>query len=190
MRSQADILRRMARLGSPGLADTTSAEQSQPVNVAGVKRTRSDISASPQQAPQAQQVAPRTPERRHAVTAIEAPLSPALAAARKLLHDMGEPYIKPPAPPGSPGDLPQSLSGYTDHDELGSSLERYELDDEEAFVGKGVPALVAVPVNDSPQRELETIRKQIKSMQTARKTRASVLHGFGSVVPATHAVGE
>ena len=50
------------------------------------------------------------------------------------------------------------------------------LDDGEVFVGKGEPALVAVPVIDSPQRELETIRKQIKSMQAARKTRASVLN--------------
>ena len=68
----------------------------------------------------------------------------------------------------------------------GASLGNDSGDEDDAWAEKIIDELPASKtssavkrgvVGDSPQRELATIRQQIKSMQAARKTRATVLHG-------------
>ena len=206
LQEEANILRRMARLHSPGLAaGTSSAErphssQQHGSMAAGPVMERQhyprhfeedggqwdDDDDEDEEAEAEGRIDPQTPERQLAAAAkTHAPLSPALAAARKLLRDMGEAYEPPsqqpqPPPPPPPNAIPSGASAAL-------SSAGSDSNDDSAWGGdarKGEPPSaisMAVVVGSSPQRELATIRQQIKSMQAARKTRASVLHGPPSV---------
>ena len=184
---EANVLRRMARLHSPGLARTHSPEKltrfhayhgsdtaHATAETTHYAQTRTEFHEQQgyindeDDGDEQDELGPRTPERhaRQDGGGSPAPLSPALAAARKLLRDMGARYDATEAkPPGSPmaGEEEEFLWPGKLFDELSASETKSTLQ-------SGV-------VGDSPQRELATIRQQIKSMQAARKTRASVLHG-------------
>ena len=159
----------MARLRSPGLLAAQMAPPPPP--------------------PDEHEELPRTPERYGAgaePVVAAAPLSPALEAARKLLEDLGvveegEEGAEESSGPsdeewravqadiqnirGLAKDLiekPAEASPIGDAEELGTGWKE---------LSAGLPMVVAT---DSPQKELATIRQQIKSMQAARRTRASL----------------
>ena len=194
---EANVLRRMARLHSPGLAGTQSPEITRfhgpgtahsTAETAHSAQPRSDVLLHERQGNiddedggeeqeemggcgaerETLHVSPRTPERhtRQDGGGSPAPLSPALAAARKLLRDMGARYDTAEAePPGSPLAVDEEEFPWP-----GKLFDELSASETKSTLQPGV-------VGDSPQRELATIRQQIKSMQAARKTRASVLRG-------------